>query len=122
MKLGERAEIERRFTKEDVSDYVRLGGGEPAGATVPEPMIAALFSYLLGVRLPGQGTNYLKQSLRFNQAARIEEALRASVMITRLRPEKALVDLETICRNEAGDEICTGRALVRVKDVGALSA
>ncbi|MEL7029265.1 MAG: phosphate acetyltransferase [Pseudomonadota bacterium] len=117
MNLGDRAEIRRSFTASDVAAYVELGGEPPDGRTVPEPMIAALFSYLLGVRLPGPGTNYLKQSLNFTRPAAQAEKLIASVAITRLRPEKALADLETLCRNEAGEEICVGRALVRVKDV-----
>lgn len=36
---------------------------------VPEPLIAGLFSTLLGVRLPGPGTNYLKQELGFHGPA-----------------------------------------------------
>ncbi|MEM6852685.1 MAG: phosphate acetyltransferase [Pseudomonadota bacterium] len=119
MKLGDRAEVQRRFTKGDVAAYIDLGGAPPDRRAVPEPMIAALFSYLLGVKKPGPGTNYLKQSLAFQQAAATDDLLTASVEITRLRPEKALADLETICRNEAGEVICTGRALVRVKDVSS---
>jgi acyl dehydratase len=116
MKLGDRAEIARTFTQDDVDAYIGLGGAPSEG--VPEPMIGALFSYLLGVRLPGPGTNYLTQSLDFEHAAEIGAPLTASVEITQLRPEKALVDFATICRNAQGETVCTGRALVRVKDVG----
>lgn len=117
MKLGDKAEIVRTFSQDDVDAYVGLGGA-PAPESVPEPMIGALFSYLLGVRLPGAGTNYLKQSLNFERAAEIGAPLTASVEITQLRPEKALVDFATTCRNAQGETVCTGRALVRVKDVG----
>lgn len=116
MKLGDRAEIARAFTQKDVDAYVELGGAATPGS-VPEPMIGALFSYLLGVRLPGPGTNYLKQSLNFERAAEIGAPLTATVEITRLRPDKAIVDFSTTCRNDRGETICTGRALVRVKDV-----
>lgn len=118
MKLGDGVQISRAFSQADVDAYIALGGAPPRNGAAPEPMIAALFSYLLGVRLPGPGTNYLKQSLQFETDARIGDALTARVEITRIRPEKALVDLATVCTNSAGETVCSGRALVRVKDVG----
>ena len=118
MKLGDKAEVTRRFSATDVASYVALGGAPTKGA-VPEPMIGALFSYLLGVRLPGPGTNYLKQSYEFVRDAKVGAALTASVEVTRIRAEKAIVDFSTVCTDDKGNVICTGRALVRVKDVGA---
>jgi acyl dehydratase len=85
---------------------------------VPEPLIGALFSYLLGVELPGFGTNYLKQELEFVTPAPLGTELVARVEITRLRPEKHLVDLATTCETADGVTIARGRALVLVKDVG----
>ena len=76
-----------------------------------------MFSYLLGVELPGQGTNYLKQESEFFEAAGVDDELRARVEITRLRPEKHLVDLSTTCVTDDGRRICEGRALVFVADV-----
>ncbi len=82
---------------------------------MPEPLISALFSYLLGVRLPGRGTNYLKQEMTFLAEARWGASLTASVEVTRLRPEKDLVDLATLCVQADGTVICRGRALVLFK-------
>lgn len=79
---------------------------------MPEPLIAALFSRLLGVELPGFGTCYLKQELEFLHPAALDRPLTASVEIIRLRPKKGLVDLETLCRDDADRLICRGRALV----------
>ena len=70
---------------------------------VPEPLIAGLFSYLLGEELPGHGTNYLKQHMRFEEDARIGETLTATVTITHL---------DTLCTGEDGRMICAGDALV----------
>lgn len=119
MKLGDRAEVTRTYTPEMVATFAGLAGCDAATIShVPEPLIAALFSYLLGVKLPGAGTNYLKQDMGFIGAAEFGEALTASVEVTRIRPEKHLVDLETVCRGADGRQICIGRALVLVKDVG----
>jgi 3-hydroxybutyryl-CoA dehydratase len=85
---------------------------------VPEPLIGALFSYLLGVKLPGYGTNYLKQEMHFSAPAPLDQPLTARVTLTRLRPDKHLADLETVCTGPDAREICRGRALVSVRDVG----
>jgi acyl dehydratase len=90
-----------------------------AGGQVPEPLIGGLFSYLLGVKLPGLGTHYLKQETRYESAAAIGEALTARVEITRLRPDKQLIDLATTCRRADGSQIASGRALVYVGDLMA---
>lgn len=115
MTPGQRATATRRFEPETLAAFARLTGID-MGTTVPEPLIGALFSYLLGVELPGAGTNYLKQDLVFLKAAAADATLTATVEITRLRPEKHLVDLATVCADDSGDVVCRGRALVMVKD------
>ncbi|WP_422378095.1 phosphate acetyltransferase [Roseibium sp.] len=119
LELGNRSELTRSYTVQDMKDFALLAGEDTSvPETVPGPLIGGLFSYLLGVKLPGRGTNYLKQSLEFLAPAPVGEPLTASVTITRLRPEKHLVDLETICQTSDGTRVCQGRALVYVEDVG----
>ncbi|UWR08451.1 MULTISPECIES: phosphate acetyltransferase [Ruegeria] len=115
LKVGQSAHIARRYTEEDIRAFTSLSGGKSEG--VPEPLLAALFSYLLGVELPGSGTNYLKQDLKFNAAAPLDTVLTAQVSITKLRPEKHLVDLWASCTTPDGTVICEGRSLVKAKDV-----
>lgn len=115
--VGQSAKITRAYSDEDVAGYIALGGHGPEGDAIPAPLINAMFSYLLGVDLPGQGTNYLKQESEFFDTARIGESLTATVEVTRLRPEKHLVDLQTSCVGEKGRLISEGRALVYVADV-----
>jgi hypothetical protein len=100
-----------------VAAYVELGGAPPPPGEAPEALIGALFSYLLGVKLPGAGTNYLKQITDYHAPARLGVPLTATVRVERLRPEKCLVDLETVCVDDGGALIARGRALVYVKDV-----
>jgi acyl dehydratase len=117
MKVGDSAAIARTYTAGDLADFAALCGHEGVLTAVPEPLLAALFSYLLGVKLPGPGTNYLKQELTFHAPAPLGQALTASVTITRLRPEKHLCDLATSLSGSDGRILVTGRALVLVKDV-----
>lgn len=113
--IGQSARITRSYSRKDLETYAALSGS--SAGTVPEPLIAALFSYLLGVELPGSGTNYLKQNLAFKAPAPLDTVLEAKVEITRLRPEKHLVDLWASCTAPDGTVICEGRSLVKAKDV-----
>ena len=112
LRVGERACIRRCFDAQALVQWCQLAGVGGDWSEVPEPLIAALFSYLLGEELPGHGTNYLKQHMRFHALARAGEELTATVTVTRLRPDKALVNLETRCTGEGGRLICDGDALV----------
>ncbi len=130
--VGQEASASRIFTSEDVQTYQQLtedvglrfghDGAEPAvlseaETAVPGPLLAGMFSDLLGTKLPGRGTNWLKQHLHFPAVAKVGEEITGTVKITRLRPEKQLVDLQTICTNAADTVFCTGEALVWVSDL-----
>jgi acyl dehydratase len=133
LKVGQRAEIRRTFTLESLTEYADLTGDtnpvysdieHASGRGLPWPLIpggllAGLFSTLLGTRLPGLGTNYLKQRLEFPMPAYPTEELTASVEIIRIRPHKQLVNLRTVCTNPAGDAVCRGEALALVSDLAA---
>ncbi len=120
MEVGQFSQITRRYQRDDLHAFAELAGIDAGDLTsVPEPLIAALFSYLLGVKLPGSGTNYLKQEMHFRAPAPIGEELTARVEISRLRPENHLVDLWATCTAPDGTVICDGRSLVLAKDVGA---
>lgn len=117
MKVGDFASCTRAFSRDDAEAYQALGGA-PAHGLTPEPLIGALFSRLLGVDLPGPGANYLKQDLTFHAQAPLGTPLTARVTVVRLRPEKHLVDLETVCMAADGALIASGRALIYAADVG----
>jgi 3-hydroxybutyryl-CoA dehydratase len=117
MKVGDCAQTSRTFSVQDLRDYVELSGHTVTDDRVPEPLIGALFSFLLGMKLPGMGTRYLKQETSILKDAFIGEPLTAQVEITRLRPDKQLADLSTTCRRADGQLLASGRALVYVGDV-----
>mgnify|MGYP001766915804 FL=1 len=119
MKVGDFAETRRRYGFEDLRGFASIAGVDPhAIESVPEPLVAALFSYLLGVELPGPGTNYLKQEITYLAPIPVATDLVARVEITRLRPDKHLCDLATTLCDAEGRRLVEGRALVLVKDVG----
>ncbi len=124
--VGQQARASRTFTLDDITAYRTLSGDTTLhfGATdstkqdtVPGPLLSGMFSDLLGTKLPGPGTNWLKQSLSFPNAATVGEVVTAVVEIIRLRPEKALINLRTTCVTTTGTVVCKGEALVLVKDL-----
>jgi hypothetical protein len=115
LKRGDRAELTRRFPREAAAVFAGLAGVDARSiAEVPEPLIAALFPHLLEGEFPGSGSKLLKLDVGFTGIAGFGEALTASVEVTRIRPEKRIVDLETVCRAGDGRQICLGRALMLV--------
>lgn len=132
MEPGQRAQTRRTFTAIDLAEYADLTGDtNPVftnanyarelgldGLPVPGGLLGGLFSYLLGTELPGRGTNYLKQRLHFAAPAYVDQTLTASVEIIRIRPDKQLVNLSTLCADAANNVVCHGEALVLVSDVG----
>lgn len=126
--IGQFASATRTFSAVDVAAYRQLVGdaglafGETAVAdaiinAIPGPLLGGMVSDLLGTKLPGRGTNWLKQALRYPQPAHVGEAITAVVTITRLRPQKNLVNLQTTCTTAAGVVVCDGEALVYVGDL-----
>jgi enoyl-[acyl-carrier protein] reductase I len=72
----------------------------------------ALISAVLGTRLPGPGTIYLGQDLRFRRPVRPGDAITAVVTVRELRAEKRIVLLDCRCINQFGEDVITGTAEV----------
>ena len=96
------------------SEFARKAGFEDQ--LLPAGLLGGMISTLLGTKLPGYGTMWLKQRFDFWNPAYPGEMLHASVVVERIRPEKDLVNLHTDCRNSDNDLIYSGRALVLVRD------
>lgn len=111
----------RHITRGDVDDYLALTDDpnplyRGAEAEIPPPLLGGAVSWVLGVDLPGPGTNWINQTFRFHEPVPVGSELRTSVTITRLRPEKELVNLSTVW--ETPDRVvATGEALVLVSDL-----
>lgn len=78
-------------------------------------LVASLISAVLGTKLPGEGTIYLGQELKFKRPVYLGNTITAICEITELIPEKSLVILNTICVNQDGVEVISGKATVMVK-------
>ena len=73
---------------------------------------AGFISAVLGMYLPGPGTIYLGQELKFTKPVRIGDTITATATITEMIVEKNIIKLETICTNQNGEVVTKGVATV----------
>lgn len=77
---------------------------------------AGLISAVLGTKLPGQGTIYLSQNLKFIAPVKIGDTITAKVEIIELTDAKKMVKLRTTCVNQDGVLVIDGEAKVLKKN------
>jgi 3-hydroxybutyryl-CoA dehydratase len=91
------------------------GAASPFGGRVAHGMLTAGFvSALLATDLPGPGSVYLSQSLRFVRPVRPGDTVVTRVEVAELFPSRRRVRLLTTCHNQAGERVLDGEAVVLV--------
>jgi len=75
-------------------------------------LMAGYISAILGTRLPGPGSIYLRQSLTFKAPVYIGDAVTAVVTVEDVRDDRPIVTVRTECLNQAGTVVVTGEAVL----------
>ena len=75
-------------------------------------LLAGFISAVIGCHLPGPGTIYIKQDLKFLAPARIGDTITAEATVTEIISEKNRVILKTTCTNQDGITVLEGEAMV----------
>lgn len=75
-------------------------------------LTAGLISAVLGTKLPGEGTIYMGQEIAFTAPVYFGDTITANVEIIELIPEKKRVLLSTVCTNQDGVVVLSGKAKV----------
>ncbi|MEO9191797.1 MAG: MaoC family dehydratase [Acetobacteraceae bacterium] len=84
------------------------------GERIAHGMLSAgLISAVLGTRLPGPGTIYMGQTLRFRAPVKIGDTVTATVEVTALDAAKRRATLKTTCA-VAGKLVIDGEAQVQI--------
>jgi len=128
--VGDSASIERTLTAADIQLFAAmsgdtnpmhldpaLAGSNPAGEVIAHGMWgAALISAVLGTRLPGAGTLYVAQALKFKAPVRVGDTL--TVTVTVIARDKVTRQLSLDCAgvNQDGVTIIEGEATVIAPD------
>jgi 3-hydroxybutyryl-CoA dehydratase len=134
LSVGDSAEITRTVTEAVIeafaavstdSNPVHLDAAYAEG-TIFKGRIAhgmlsgAYISAVIGMQLPGPGTIYLSQSLRFRRPVRPGDEVTARVTVEALDPKRGEVTLSTVCE-VAGKRVVEGEAVVLAPRRGTAS-
>lgn len=126
LNLGDSASVSKTVTETDVYLFAGITGDlNPAhvnevassktmfkGRIAHGMLSAGFISAVLGMYLPGPGTIYLGQELKFTKPVRIGDTITATATITEMIVEKNIIKLETICTNQDGEVVTKGVATV----------
>ena len=124
LRIGDSAQISKVITEEMIKDFAKASGDfNPvhldqayAEKTMFKGRIAhgllsvGLLSSILGNILPGHGTIYLSQEVRFLAPVRIGDTITARVEVIELITEKNRVKFKTTCTNQNGQVVVDGVA------------
>ena len=87
------------------------------GRRIAHGMISgALISAVLGYEFKERKIVYLSQTLKFVAPVFIDDTVTATATVTRIREDKPVVTLETVCTNQKGEVTLTGEAAVMILD------
>jgi 3-hydroxybutyryl-CoA dehydratase len=78
-------------------------------------LVSGLISAVLANKVPGPGTIYMGQDLKFLAPVYIGDTITAECEIIELIPEKKRIRLKTTCVNQDGKVVIDGSALVMNK-------
>lgn len=126
LRIGDAAELSCVLTQRDIGLFAVVSGDVNPAHLDPEfaersrfhgvighgMWGGALISAVLGTRLPGPGTIYLGQELRFKRPVRPGDAITARVSVRELRADKGVAVLDCECVNQFGEAVITGTAEV----------
>jgi 3-hydroxybutyryl-CoA dehydratase len=126
LRVGDRAEFSKTITETDVYLYAGVTGDlnpahineEYAKKTffktriVHGMLLAGLISGVLGNKLPGPGTVYIRQELNFLAPVRMGDTITASVEILEIMAEAKRIRAKTTCVNQEGTLVLDGEAIV----------
>lgn len=73
---------------------------------------ASLISTILGTKLPGPGTIYLSQDLKFKAPVFVGDNVMAIVRVTEKDEKRKRLKLHCVCRKDDGTEVIEGFATV----------
>jgi 3-hydroxybutyryl-CoA dehydratase len=126
LKVGNSAQISNTITETVIHDFAKATGdfnpihldqtyaektqfkGRIAHGTLSIGYISSVFANLL----PGPGSIYLSQEIKFLAPVRIGDVIAARVEVVELIPEKNRVKFKTTCVNQNGEVVVDGTAWI----------
>ena len=124
--VGDAASLSRTLTERDIQVFAIMSGDinpahvdiEYAQSDMFHKIIghgmwgAALISTVLGTELPGPGTIYISQTLRFKKPVAVGDTLTVTVAAIEKKPEKNRITFSCECKNQQQEVVIEGQAEV----------
>ena len=126
LSLGRQASLSKTLTQKDIMLFAAVSGDvNPAhmdeafaqsdifhGIVGHGMWLGSLISALLGTILPGPGTIYLEQNIKFKKPVRIGDTISITVVVRDKRTDKPIVTFDCKGVNQHGDIVVEGLATV----------
>jgi 3-hydroxybutyryl-CoA dehydratase len=124
--IGQTASYTKRIEELDIQLFAAVSGdvnpvhldadfaaGTVFGERIAHGMLTgAIISAALAMELPGPGTIYISQSLRFRLPVKIGDKITVTLEVTEKQDRRKIVTLDCKANNEAGKTVATGSAEV----------
>ena len=128
--VGERAERSMTITDEKIEAFAQLSGDRNPvhfddafaqrigfeGHIAHGAVVTALLSAVLGMDLPGPGSVFLEQRVRFLKPVRPGDTITAALEVVRVRDDKPIVTLAASVTNDGGTRVADGELVVLLRD------
>ncbi|MCP3944309.1 MAG: MaoC family dehydratase [Desulfobacteraceae bacterium] len=126
LEIGNWAEFTKTISESDVYTFAGITGDlnpahidkEYAKQTIFKEriahgiLLAGFISTVIGTKLPGPGTIYMGQDLKFLAPVLFGDTVKARVEIIEIDKVKNRISLKTTCTKQDGTMVLTGTALV----------
>lgn len=128
LEVGQKATFSKTFSADDIAAFAEASGDRNPlhldeafakesrfeGRIAHGMLVAGLISAVLGNQLPGPGTIYLGQELRFKEPVYVGDTITAVVEVIKIREGKPIVTLSTNCYNQHDILVIEGNATVLI--------
>ncbi|MCZ6828938.1 MAG: MaoC/PaaZ C-terminal domain-containing protein [Gammaproteobacteria bacterium] len=124
--IGQTASYSKEISEQDIQLFAIVSGdnnpvhldaefaaGTPFKERIAHGMLSgAVISAAIALELPGPGTIYLGQTMRFRRPVKIGDTLTVELEVTDKRDDKQFVTLDCKVINQNGEVVVTGTAEV----------
>jgi len=126
LKIGEKQTLTKKFDHNLVAEFAKISGDinpihiNEAYASktrfgrciVHGGLVSSMFSNIIANELPGPGSIFISQSLQFLLPVFVGDTVTSSVQIIKIREDKPIITLSTLCENSDFNVALKGEAVV----------
>lgn len=123
--VGQKSSFSKQITEHDVATFAELSGDKNPlhldeeyakrtrfGRRIAHGMLTtSLISTVIGTQLPGVGSIYMSQSIKWVKPVYLDDTVTATAEITAIRADKGIITLKTACTNQKDEIVAEGEAV-----------